>query len=663
MNLLKQTALILGLASLSIGVWTLYKNWRQKIAILFATLCFFIAIWALSFVSHATLQGRLSTDIHFFFNIWLAPIGVTVLSQVLAMEDRVSRTLKWLSLIGAIILSVMVAFTITDAPWVMMLVTFWPSFVLAEYLYLMIQDFILKKPVNVDFIPIDKRRVLYFGLGVSLLTCSMDHIPSFGYTIPAIGNLLFTTYLLFLAQLITPQKILRIEALVTRFFATVILALVITGFFALLYQYISESFPLFLLNSFLISFAILVLWSPLVSFFRYLGSRLFKAHEMSLNQRIDQFLMSLSTVTDVHALEKLLQESFAQWIDGTSTRMITQLNSHALPKAVTSFIQLAREQKAPPVLHRELVKMERDQVLTVERREELNLLLHYLDAMKADVVFPIFHQEQHVALVMITTPTLLEEWSGSFGLYAKIYEALQPLGPLLIRLSQIEEEREKDRLVLLGEMAAGLAHEVRNPLGAIRGAAELLDPENAWAKVIQEEVNRLNRLVSQFLDFAHAPKEKPEVINLVDVMEATILNLRSVMPKNDRFDFVVSAPVIRVKAVPDHLQQVLINLIQNGFKAVEEKGSGHVEVQAFEFGFRVIDTGIGMDEETLSKVFQPFYTSFKKGTGLGLAICQRLVHFGHGRIQIESEKGKGTVVTVSLATDSAMDSGMDAHEG
>ena len=82
------------------------------------------------------------------------------------------------------------------------------------------------------------------------------------------------------------------------------------------------------------------------------------------------------------------------------------------------------------------------------------------------------------------------------------------MGLILFRLTRVEEENEKDRLMLLGELAAGLAHEVRNPLGAIRGAAELIpDSKSPWAKVIQEEVSRLNRLVSQFLDFAQDPKD------------------------------------------------------------------------------------------------------------------------------------------------------------
>jgi signal transduction histidine kinase len=197
-------------------------------------------------------------------------------------------------------------------------------------------------------------------------------------------------------------------------------------------------------------------------------------------------------------------------------------------------------------------------------------------------------------------------------------------------------------------MAAGLAHEVRNPLGAIRGAAELIDTESPWAKVIQEEVNRLNRLVSQFLDFADAPKEKPEPVSLTDLAKTTVKHLQPMIPANVSFELNLTEEEIWVKAVPDHIQQVLINLVQNGLKAVESVAEPKLQVKVFRSGFSVRDNGVGMDEETVSRIFLPFFTSFKNGTGLGLSICQRLVHFNEGRISVTSSPGRGTEMTVSL---------------
>ena len=103
-----------------------------------------------------------------------------------------------------------------------------------------------------------------------------------------------------------------------------------------------------------------------------------------------------------------------------------------------------------------------------------------------------------------------------------------------------------------------------------------------------------------------------------------------------------------VRAVPDHIRQVLINLIQNSMKATEDLSTPKIEVRVENHKVVVSDNGIGMTDEVKKKVFQPFFTTFKKGSGLGLSICQRLMSFNGGSISIHSEVGVGTEVTLSF---------------
>jgi two-component system sensor histidine kinase HydH len=647
MNLLKQTALILGLASLSIGGWTLYKNWRSKLAILFSALCFIVSIWALSFVSDITLNGRISRDVHWFFNLWLAPIGVAILSYMISGDDRFGRVLTAISLGGAVVLSIMVSLSLGHSTTFWILVSFWPTLIFVEYVYVMYKDLVLKHPVNVDFISLNKRKVLYLGLGISLALCSFDHIPAMGYTIPSLGNLLFAVYLAFASQVFTPQKLLGFEALLSRFFAILFLSLIITGFFALLYQYVSESFPLFLLNSFLISFSAMVLWNPLITFFRFLGRELFKSEGSEKRKQLSQFKRDLATITVFDDLVVLLQSYFRLWMGAARTRILFREKDLLLPLPIADFFQLHQQQRVTPILHRELIKMERDQVMTNERKHQLDLLTDFLNQNHCDAVFPVFRGHQIFALIMVTAQTSFDEWTVSLNFYSLIFETLQELADTITRVNQIANEREKDRLLLMGEMAAGLAHEVRNPLGAIRGAAELIDP-SPWAKVIQEEVHRLNRLVSQFLDFADAPKETPEPVNLVQLVQTSLKNMQPLLPPNFQVEMHLPDQEVHVAVVPDHIQQVLINLIQNALKAAEASPQPKIELRVFHYGFAVTDNGIGMSEETVSRVFQPFFTSFSNGSGLGLSICQRLVHFNGGRISVVSELGQGTEMIVDL---------------
>ena len=648
MNLLKQTALVLGLVSLSIGSWTLYRNWRQKIAIFFSVLCFCVAIWALSFVAYVTLGGRFSKDVHWFMNIWISPIGVSLLAQILSNEDVISRLLSWVSFAGAVILGTMITFSMGSSPLFWALVAFWPTFVVIQYFNVMIKHLISGKAVSIDFISSRKIKGFYLGLGACFLFCSFDHIPFLGYFIPSIGNLIFAVFLGFASQVISPQKVLGMEALISRFFATLILSLVITGFFALMFQYVSTTFPLFFLNSFLISFAVLVLWNPLITFFRFLGREIFRSESEMRKQQIDQFRLALLAVTDMESLMELIKKSFKLWMEA-STRLVFDQKTLQLPLAVDSFFQSHRSKHETPILHRDLIQLEKDQVITAERKQELNLLIQFLDVHQSDIVFPVFQQTHVIALVFVSAHTFVDEWSVSIGFYSKIFESLQEVGPTLLRLTQIQEAKEKDRLILMGEMAAGLAHEIRNPLSAIRGAAELIDENSGpWAKVIQEEVSRLNRLVSQFLDFAYSPKDFPEKANLNHLVQTTLKAHRHSIPEMVDLQFYSKQEEIWVMIVPDHLQQILINLIQNALKAVQTCSKPRIEVEVFEFGFKVKDNGVGMDADTQSKIFHPFFTTFSDGSGLGLSICQRLIKFNAGKIEVRSTLGVGTEVIVEV---------------
>ncbi len=649
MNLLKQTSLILGLASLSIGAWTLYRNWKQKLAIWFTVLCVSISIWALSFVSHVTLLGRLSKDIHWFFHVWLVPVAVTILSKILYREDWFSLGLKFLSFAGAGILSAMIAFSIGSGELFWQVVSFWPFLVVMEFLYVMAKDLLIGVPVNVDFFSPTKRIGLYFGLAVSLITCSFDHIPEMGMTIPAIGNLLLTIYLIFVSQLVSPQKLLNVQALVSRLFTTIILSLIITGFFALLYQYMSESFPLFFLNSFLLTFAILMLWSPLLTFFRFVGGKMRKSRRQSIAMQIKKFNLQLSKVTSLVELEETIRQSFEVWIPGSIVNIKIVDESQPIPKAMSDFFQNNLNLNPFPVLHRGLIQKEKDQVITQDLEKKLDTIINELDVMEADLVFPVFAtSEKNLPILLVTASTLIsvEDLHSDFGHLPEIFKALQEVEKTLIKIGQIDSARERDRLVLLGEMSAGLAHEVRNPLGAIQGAVDLIESDSGpWVNVIRDEVQRLNRLVNQFLDFAHSPSDQLEDVHLSDILKRSIHNLAPFYSKQVEIQFhSFYSEALVVKSVPDHLQQILMNLLQNAVKAQASK----IDVSVFNCGFTVSDNGRGMSPEVKKRVFKPFFTTFKNGTGLGLSICERLVKFSGGKIFLESEEGLGTKVIIEL---------------
>ena len=233
---------------------------------------------------------------------------------------------------------------------------------------------------------------------------------------------------------------------------------------------------------------------------------------------------------------------------------------------------------------------------------------------------------------------------------------------LLIRdvreLRAAEEQLERSRrLAALGRMAAGLAHEVRNPLGTLRGFAQYFGARSGddtqaagYARLMVEEIDRLDRLIGALLQFAR-PRE-PE---LRDVPLAPVVERVRALAESDAAEAGVALRVdvpadLTVGADPDFLTQVLLNLVQNAIAATPE--GGRVEVVGWEDGDRVAvtvdDTGRGLTPGEREHMFDPFYTTRPTGTGLGLAVVHQIVEQHGGRIEVESIQGRGTRVTVWL---------------
>jgi two-component system sensor kinase FixL len=224
------------------------------------------------------------------------------------------------------------------------------------------------------------------------------------------------------------------------------------------------------------------------------------------------------------------------------------------------------------------------------------------------------------------------------------------------RVRMEEQLREQAALVRLGEMAAVIAHEVKNPLAAVRGAIQViggrLPPEGRDAAVVGEIIRRidgLDQLVKDLLLFARPPQPRPIAVGVRDMLEATAgLLAQDAAHKDVRIEATGTAPA--VMADPELLKIIFINLFVNSAQAMRGTGVIGVSVadEAGECRIAVSDTGPGIPPEIRDKLFSPFVTTKARGTGLGLSTVKRLVEAHHGRILVESPEQGGTVVTVWL---------------
>jgi len=216
-----------------------------------------------------------------------------------------------------------------------------------------------------------------------------------------------------------------------------------------------------------------------------------------------------------------------------------------------------------------------------------------------------------------------------------------------------------EKLAAIGEMASGLAHEIKNPLASLSGSIQFLreeipyDPDrDRLMDIILREADRLSALVNDFLMFA---KPQPGQIKLVE-LDVAIDEVIKVFTADNRRNrrIAVSRHLdegVFIEIDPEHLRQVLWNLLLNADEAIEGEGGIDIKMYPLDKDYvciSIADDGCGMTEETLSLIFDPFFTVKAKGTGLGLSIVQRIITSYNGLIDVRSELGKGTTFTVKL---------------
>ncbi|MGF9697425.1 ATP-binding protein [Paenibacillus sp. MABNR03] len=218
-----------------------------------------------------------------------------------------------------------------------------------------------------------------------------------------------------------------------------------------------------------------------------------------------------------------------------------------------------------------------------------------------------------------------------------------------------EEVYRSERLRAVGELAAGMAHEIRNPLTAIRGFLQLSRGQAyniaPWYEVIMGEVIRVTDLTAEFLQFSkpQAHLMKPEKLGhcLERVFSLTESDAAS---RGHRISLELTGQGVMVHMDRDKIVQVLINLIRNAFEAMDDPGEVHIVL--FHEGDKaytsIRDTGSGIPEPALAEIFNPFYTTKEEGTGLGLALCQKIAHDHNGEITVRSEVGVGSTFTLEL---------------
>ncbi|MCX6102525.1 MAG: ATP-binding protein [Proteobacteria bacterium] len=551
-------------------------------------------------------------------------------------------------------------------------------------------------------LPREKMRLHFAALGgvVALSVFVTDTLHYSGVeNMPPLGTLARILYSIFIFHTFIQKELMTSEEVFTKLTLFGGIALVLTLIYATLVSWVGDQSGLFYFNTFIASFVIMILFEPIKKLVTKSTRRLFLRRNLLLEEELNLFLEGLVGTFEPLELAIRIQgvlkkclgiencQLFLLEKDGLSYSRISSAPHEAyeeLPSSNALIEYMALRRGRPFVL--ETVENDKDFFRASTAQNFCETCLETMRTLGSDFIIPIIYESKPIAFCAVRAGERIILSNDQMRVFIPV---ARQLGLLLKNAQTFNYLKDRDKLAVVGEMAAGLAHEIKNPLGAIKGAAELLKEQkgnedrasNEFLQIIIDETQRLSNVVTHFLDYA-----KPRKFHLQGDCDPlkVIDHTAQLALKGSRVSFEVETeeknPLIEVDA--EVLKQILLNLFLNAIQATEsmERPSLKVKIRRIKGkrlfsleslplfkvweGWRteninsheehleieVKDNGPGIDAETQRRLFIPFFTTKTKGSGLGLAICRRLVESMNGTIQVKSKVGMGTSFVLHLPT-------------
>ncbi|MGA2450782.1 MAG: ATP-binding protein [Polyangiaceae bacterium] len=529
-------------------------------------------------------------------------------------------------------------------------------------------------------------------VGAAAMTFSMaDFLSYLGVSLPPIGAVLSIVFLFVLAESVTRQRLADIYELAGRLLVSTALAFCLAGIFYLFVMVIG-GFDTMYLNAVLAAIVFLVLFEPLQTEVETRIHQFFFRERYDLEKSVGELRKRLAHVLEIDAmvatlmleLERSRRVTTAAFYlcdpEGDGFDLVASIGA-AVPKRVEMLgvrPLLERLEESGPVSLEELAReaSKADSVVLAAAAP--------LGVLKSAVAMVVRgFDDESAGLLFLTDDRVRDAFTPEE--VALLETVAAQMGVVLANSRVYSRMKERDRLAALGSMAAGLAHEVKNPLGAIKGAAQLLEDLDASAEdeptsrefvgIIIEEVDRLDRVVGSFLDYARPHAGNPIPLDINAAVRRTVQIVSSQIADGGvdvALDLI--EPLPRARIDPEKFRQVLMNLMQNAIQAMDGRGKitvststqrpgrGRISIHdtsgaaARRAGIEdeervevsVRDTGPGISPKVLRNLFVPFFTTKVEGTGLGLAISQSIVQNAGGTIEVHSQPGAGTTFTIVL---------------
>lgn len=688
MELLGQSSLILSVSSFALAISSLSRNLNNRLIRSFAKTCLLISAWAFSFFLEKIFLSGYFYQVHMVLHVALAPVGLRFIKVLTRTDYPFQRWLERLVWVYIALLFVLSLTYIKTNPYFYYLVFLAPTFLVAACCYLMFVDWQIKAHrfanQKTPMIGLDKKYYIYIGAIILLLTGSMDHFDFIGQVTPSISNILMSLYLFLVSEAIIHQRLLNLNALLSRVAVYGFISICLTLVYAVLVGWVENSPALFILNTFVASLIILVMVEPLRKLTHFAVTKMFSQSYLSFEREVAQSQSLLTRALDSNGLaavclsflERVLAVQSATFYllraDGSKYRRTRRLGDESASALevlathpVVEFFQSMKKRGEIPIILDSYLEHEVERSTSAAQREVYELVLQGMRGLNANIAIPLMDNMTVLGFIALYAERPPDTWRQSFGL--NNWGVLPVLYPFFLHAARTLKNmdvyvrlREKERLATLGEMSAGLAHEIRNPLGAIKGATQVLQSsiqdaetmgtaEGKLFNVIIEEVDRLNGVVTQFLDYSKPLQPNSKKVSLRFLLERLVDLYSTGTRYRVELDLTPEALAALPEVVCDleKIKQVIVNLVQNALVALDDSAAA-IEDRVVRLGAYVLsekkqvaiyveDNGKGIPRENLDRIFIPFFTTSPSGTGLGLSICSKIIESHGGHIEVQSD--------------------------
>ncbi len=677
MNTLTISSLLCTFIAIAFSVVTATKSLKDKRYLWFSILCMLISIWSLfNFFSHI-LYSHLFGKLHLLMTLVLAPTCVYFFLQFTEkIKEEAPTFFKTLTGIYAAGILLATGFFLPPEKlfWFKHATNIYAISVIGYAFFLLSLNL---KEARLGVQESKRQLSLILGGCLTLFMLTLDGLSQEGLPLPAFGNVALMIYLFFIYQIITRRKILDLEDLVAKGVLLFVLAAILTLIYVILVSWV-EGPALFLFNTFVASFVILILFEPAKTIAGKMTYAFFLKRRLKTEEQLDNLRNRFIEISDLQdlthevlvGLKNILKISRADFflldLENMKLKLIQSLESDPSKIKISEILighdfvkYLQRKFPFPITTHS--IQREILEGVSGFSKDRLKNVLNLFDALHAECAFGFMLEGKLLGFCSFInekaeTPYSLNELKLLIPLSKQIAYSLN-------HLEVYDKIRERDRLATVGEMAAGLAHEIKNPLGAIKGAAQYLLPspeksydnlrQNEFLKIIVDEVDRLNKVVTQFLNYAKPFQHSGTETQLKDLVKKSIQTISSDIPSNINITLEAEESLPTTYVDPEQLNQVFLNLILNAAQAMPDGGHLKISVRHMAGAKEAIqmifeDSGMGISTDNMKRLFIPFFTTKDHGTGLGLPICQKIIKAHMGTIDVESEPKKGTKFIVTL---------------